>query len=563
MLARIAGVAAPIRRVPHYLLDSPVRAAALLLLAMIVLYPLTGVFRLLEVGSTSRLIAEFDATSLANSLLAATLATVFSGAIGVPLAWLCARTDLPGRGFVTLLVSVSFVLPTLLTSIAYVLLLSKNAGLVNVALAGVLGGPLYNIYSFSGVVFISVLHSYSLVFFAAYAGLKHTNAELEEAGRACGLRPTAVFFRITLATMLPSVLAGLVFVFAETLTMLSAPLVLAAPVGIPFVTTDLYGAIVMNPSATTAIMMSLPLVVATLVVIYFQNRLVGGGRASRFATVSGKGARQNNVALEGRWKFLALCWAWVPIALSLIAPVAVLALGALSQHWWEGPRWSNLTLANLTFLVTSRATVDAIANSIILAVSVGILVTMLGAVLALIVAGPDNPLKRLIRQTASVPLGIPHVVVAVLIIFSWNGPPFNLGGTLSVLVLAHIFAMLPFGMRTSEAALTQIDLSLAEAARVAGCSQLATWRHVLFPLMRHGLAATFVIVFLFSIKEFSLTAMLYGAGSKTLPVLLYTSFESGQYEKTAAASIILLLLTFGMLAMAAKGLRMSIRDLRT
>src|SRR2546425_7794935 len=191
-------------------------------------------------------------------------------------------------------------MPMLFTAIAYVFLFGRNAGLVNVFFRDIVGGPIYDIYSFSGVVFIAVLQCYPLIFFTTVSGLSRMNPELEEAARIAGLSPLSVFLRITLGAVLPSIMAGVAFAMATALTMLSAPLILAVPVGIPFLTSEMFAAIVMNPRIGRAVALSIPLVLMTMAVLWVQSLIVRGEQA-RFATVSGKGLATTTTDL-GRWR---------------------------------------------------------------------------------------------------------------------------------------------------------------------------------------------------------------------------------------------------------------------
>jgi len=538
---------------------------ALLLVGALVVafvgYPLFSAAREVRIFEVAQLLTPDRVQPFTNSLLLAALTALPCVLIGVPLAWLCARTDLPGRGLLVAAVSLSFVIPVLVTSIAYIFLFGRNGGLVNRALAPLLGSPLYDVYSFSGVVLVTALHSFPLVFFTTYAGLLRMNPELEEAGRICGLGPVQVFRRITAGAIAPSIFAGVIFVVAEALTVLASPLLLGSPVRISFMTTELFSTIAMNPNLPAAVALSLPLIGVTLLLIWLQYLSTGGGSSAKFAVVSGKGARAGSVQL-GKWRPLTLFLAWVPIFFSLILPTLTIGAASLMQRWWKGFSPDNFTFENFAFLAGEASTLSAVKNSLILSFGVAAFMAAFGAVLAILLAGDDSLLKRTIRSLVAVPLGLPHVVAAVFILLAWYGEPFDLGGSLWILALGYVFVMAPYALRTCEAARGQIDTSLAEAGQVSGMSPLSVWWHIMMPLMKTGIVTTFVIVFLFTIKEFSLTALVYSADTKTLPVRIYSFLEGGSYERTAASSILLLLLTAGGLLVASRVLRISVSSLK-
>ena len=530
--------------------DQALLVLAALLVLFLVGYPVVISVRTIELEAILALFTSDQFLPIQNSLLAAVLTIPPSVAIAVPMAFLCVRTNMPGRGIVGVLVATSFVIPMLLTSIAYVFLLGKNAGFINVFFRPILGGPLYNIYSFSGVVFIAVLHSYPLIFFTTASGLSKMNPELEESARVCGMSPFQVFRRITVGAILPSVMAGVLFALAFALTMLSGPLILGTAVGIPFVTTEMYAAIVMNPSPVRAVALSLPLLVMTLAALWVQGRIIGRS-AERYAVVAGKGQRSDVVDL-GAWRIPALILCFAPIVLSLILPLLTLLGAGLMEFWWKGFVLENMHLGHFVALLTDPITLGSIWNSVILSTSVGLVLAFAGAGLAIVLAGPQGAVKRFIRGVATVPLGIPHVVAGVLVILAWYGIPFHLGGTIWILAFAYILVMMPYALKTCEAARGQIDSSLGEAARLSGCTPLESWRYVLMPLMRNGVFTTFVIVFLFVIKEFPVTALVYSANTLTLAVRVFNFYEGGSFEKTGAAAVILMVLTLAAVVIAAK-----------
>src|SRR5262249_10543951 len=150
------------------------------------------------------------------------------------------------------------------------------------------------------------------------AGLNKMNPELEESARVVGLKPFQVLFKITLAGILPSILAGVAFAIATSITMLAAPLILAVPVGVPFVTTEGYAAIVMFPNITRGVALSIPLVLMTVVALWFQSQLVRG-QSSRYVTVGGKGVRTDRVDLR-HWRIPAAMLCWTCVFFSVILP---------------------------------------------------------------------------------------------------------------------------------------------------------------------------------------------------------------------------------------------------
>lgn len=539
--------------------DAALLAVAAVLVLCFIGYPIFTSLRIFEISELVRLFRPEHLPALTNSVLLAVLTVPLSLAIGVPLAWLCTRTNLPWRGTVSLLVSTAFVMPILLTAISYVFLFGPNSGLVNAFYAKHFGGePLYDIFSYSGIVLVSVFQSYPLIFLAAAAGLANMNPELEDTARVAGLRPAQVFWRISFGAITPSIMAGVIMCVALTLTMVSGPIVLGVPVGIPFLTTEIYAAVSLRPNLARAVALGIPLVLVTVAAIWLQSRIVGD-TTSRFAMITGKGQRGDLIDL-GKWRIPLLGLCMVPIFFSLLLPLAALLIASFMEFWWKGFVWKNLYFGNFRYVLTQSVSLRALGNTLILSIGVGVFLALVSGGLAAVMSGTQTVLKRSLRALIAIPLGLPALVAGVLIILAWFGRPFQLGGTMWILAFGYVLVMLPYAMRTSEAAFAQIDLSLTEAARVSGCSPLQSWRHVLFPLMGNGLFATFVMVFLFTIKEFPLTVLAYSVNTQTAMVQLYFLYEEGSFEKSGALAVVVLVITFAALAIASRLFKAPLRQ---
>jgi len=532
---------------------------ATLAVGLFVLYPLLGSLRIVDGAEIVRLFDPRYWTPLRNSLLLVALTIPVATVIGVPLAWLCTRTNLPMRGFIAALVSTLFVMPILLTAIAYVFLFGPNSGLVNVAFREIMGGkPLYNMFSFSGIVAVAVFQSFPLVFLSTAAGLANMNPELEESARVAGLSPYQVFRRVTVGVVAPSIMAGVMFAVAVTLTMVSGPMVLGTPVGIPFLTTEIYSSLTLRPNLGRAFAAALPLVAITLLGLWIQSRMVGNTEG-RFVTIGGKGGRSQIVDL-GRWRWPVFVLATVPVLVAFLLPLGALVVAALMEHWWKGLTAANLGFGNFRYVFTHATPLAAMKNTLILSLGVAGSLTLLAAMFAALAAAPRTPLKQALRGIVAIPLGLPAVVAGLLIMLAWYGRPFQLGGTLWILAFGYAFAMLPYAFQSSEAAYGQVDRTLVEAARVAGCALFRSWRIVLMPLMRNGLFATFAMVFLFIVKEFPLTLLTYSVNTQTIMVHLYFVYDEGKFEKAGALAIVVLAMSFVVLVVAGRLFRLPVRQ---
>src|SRR3954452_23867179 len=179
--------------------------------------------------------------ALINSVELGAVAALFASIIAVPLAWGVSRTDMPGRGFVHVMVLASFLIPPFVGAIGWILLGGPNAGWINkawMAVTGASAGP-FNIFTFYGLVLVISLYVFPLVYVFSKSALDLVSTEMEEAAAILGAGPASTTLRITLPLILPSILGSLFIVFLEVLGLYGTAALIAIPAGFNVVTTQL------------------------------------------------------------------------------------------------------------------------------------------------------------------------------------------------------------------------------------------------------------------------------------------------------------------------------------
>jgi len=275
-------------------------------------------------------------------------------------------------------------------------------------------------------------------------------------------------------------------------------------------------------------------VLITVTALYLQR----GYLARRsYVTLSGKGARPQLLRL-GHWRFVLLGIGIAIFIVAIVAPFATLIAVSFSKSWGLD-FWKGLTLANYKFILFDYdVTRRAILNSLMLATVAATLAVLLGAVIGWIDLRTRIPGRRLLDYFALIPLGLPGIVVAVALIQFWLAMPIALYGTLAILLLAYVGRYIPLGVRSANAALRQIDPSLEESAQILGASWLTTLREVTLPLIRPGLFAGWLLVFVPVIQELSASILLFSSSSITLAVAIYNLYETGYIEPVAALAMV-------------------------
>src|SRR6478672_13820948 len=493
----------PAPRQPHtrLRLEHFVMAAAVVALIVLVVLPLV----FLLVGSvrgpeglsldhfSEVLSGRLYVNALKNSLILGAWTGVFSLLIGLTLAWAVSRTDVPAKPFIQATATMSYLLPPFLTAIAFTYLFSPNAGLMNVLMRDVLGLPwlTFNIFSMKGLVIVTVMHTFPFVYLLASSALQSVDASYEEAAQILGASKLRTAFSITAPLVAPAVFSGVLLAFVNAIALFGSQAIIGLPGRIVTLPTRIYALFDYPPEYGLASALSLLFVVITVVALYLQRAFLA--RRS-YVTLAGKGARPQLMSLgPARWAVLA--FVVLTFIVAILLPYSTLIAVSFSKSWGLD-FWKGLTLANYKFILFEyNVTQRAILNSLGLATVAATIAVLLGAIIGWIDLRTRIPGRKLLDYAALIPLGLPGIVVAVALIQFWLAMPLALYGTLAILLLAYVGRYIPLGVRAANSSLRQIDPSLEESAQILGASWLMTMREVTLPLIRPGLFAGWLLVF--------------------------------------------------------------------
>jgi len=528
---------------------------ALALLVLFLLYPLSLVLDAsLRVSGTGTITlanyaqifaSKYYLNSIANSLLAATFATVGATLIGTPLAFCLARVDMPGKTILLTLATLPLVLPSFVAAYALVLLFG-HAGIVTTGLREI-GIPIGPIYGLPGITIVFLLTLYPYVLLPSIAGFRAIDISIEEAARNLGGSRLHAFRTVLLPVAMPAVLAGALLVFIEALENFGVPIVLAEDR--PFLAVDIFklfaGEAENNPAAAGAL--SVLLIVGTAIALMLQRRYLS---KRRFAT--NPRAAPPPLPLAPGWRALATAFSWGIVALSLLPFLAVLFVSFLH---FRGPvlTWQ-LAFSNYSMLL--EGSFRPLYNSLLLATTTAVVATLLGAPIGYIVTRHRGALSTGLDVIGMIPFAVSGTVLAIGLIIAFNSGILILTGGWLILVIAYVVRKLPFCIRSSSAIVRQIEPSLEEASINLGVSPLRTFVTLTVPLMASGLIGGMILVWITVASELSSTIVLYTSRWSTMTVRMYHFLEGGEGAGSAsAAAAILILFTAAPLLLIHRRLR--------
>ena len=490
---------------------------------------------------------------LVTTAIIATSAAAICCAVAAPMGWLVARTDMPFRGTVRALVTASFVTPPFLGAIAWEILAAPNSGLLNKiyrALTGALPDEhLFDIYSLGGLVFVVSCYTFPYVFVLVANALDRTPGELEEASSILGGKRWYTARRVTIPLVLPALLAGALVAFLQAMTLFGSPAILALPAGFHTMTTKIWSFFQYPPKPELAAAAALPLLGLTVILLRAEAMILG---RRGYSIVGGKYGTPRLIPLgSGRWIAFALCM--MVLLNPVFLPYGALLNAAFAPVATQFVTFKTATLHNIEFVLFELSAAKlAVTNTIILGTATATLGTLMALIIAYVTARRAVTGYRLLGFLATAPIAIPGIVLGVGLFLSYTRPPFVLYGTLWILLVAFLTISLPSAYQQLQANFRTIHPELEDASRILGATPLQSLRHIIAPLMRTGVIATWCFVFIGAMRELSAAIILFTSETKVISVLIFDLNESGDLGAIAVIGIAMLLITFAVVVMVSR-----------
>jgi iron(III) transport system permease protein len=472
----------------------------------------------------------------ANTVTVAVVATVMAVLFGFVMGWILSRTNVPGRAALEQLMALPYYVTPLMGALAWSLIGSPSGGFLNQVWRALGGeGHLIDVTTPYGIAWVMALFEGSVAFVMIGAVMKSMDPALEEASQVLGAGRLRTMLRITLPLVLPGVLGAAIFVFAEMLGSFSAALVLGLPSRFYVVTTAMYQLVSQYPPQfPRAAAMGVSLFAVMFAMVYVYRRVVSRGN---YVTITGKAFRPRVMNVGRlRWPLLALCGAYLGVA--VVLPVLTLLYASVQRLATAFPRAGNFTLENYRTALSLDAVRSALWNSLLLGVGTASLGVIIMGFLAWMIYRSRLPGVGAIEYVLMFPQAVPRLVFAFGMLWAWLIVPIPIYGTLWLLLIAYLTVFLPLGLRTIAGVILQIDRSLEESAQMCGASWSYRLRTVTVPLLRPGLIAAWLLLFIASVRELGASILLMGPGSKVITPAIVESWFSTSTELTAAMALL-------------------------
>ncbi|MGH7830841.1 MAG: ABC transporter permease, partial [Candidatus Binatia bacterium] len=462
--------------------------------------------------------------------------------LAVLVAWLVARTDMPGGRTIELLCWAAYFVPDFPLVLAWILLLDPNFGFLNTLAGGLpfVEGAVFNPYTFWGIVWVHTSTGgiwFKVMLLAPI--FRQLGASLEEAARISGANTFTTLRRITLPVLSPMILAITVLSFIRGLQSFNTELLLGTPVGIFVYSTRIYDYIRQEPPAFgEATALGSVFLVVLAVLLFFYWRYLRGQR--KFTVVTGQGYSTLRVKL-GRWKYVALGGCIVYFAVMMVLPLIFLIVGSFMRRYGFFHIKSPFTLAHWQNLFADPIFLVSLKNSLVIATVTAVGGILLYSTVAYLLVARRIKTGPVIESFCWLPHVMPGILLSLGLLWIFLATPlrFVLYGTVWGIALALIIGDSPVTTQAFKAAFLQLGADLEEAARVTGASWLYTYRRILLPLVAPVAAAVGVLNFGSALTSISTPVLLYSAQSRPLSILLLEYSFTGELERAAALGLLI------------------------
>ena len=491
-----------------------------------------------------------------DTLAFAAMATAVPLVLGIPIAWLYERTDLPGKSLLFFAMTIGIIVPGFAVAMGWLFLLDPRIGILNTFLQenfGFADAP-FNIVSLVGMGWVQGLSLTPVAFIMTAAVFRAMDPALEEAAQMAGARPGRIFAAITAPLAWPGILAASIYIFTIGFAAFDVPAIIGWSNRLFTFATFLF--LLVNPQSVlprygVAAALSTVVLVLAVLLSWWYARMQR--RARQYAVVTGKAYRPRAVSL-GRVKTL-LSWGFIAIylAVSLLVPIALLVWSSILP-FFQLPSLQAFRTVSLDhyYRLPWQLMATGFWNTgalMLLTPTVTVILSLCFSWLVLRSRVPGRPIFDFI---AFLPHAVPSIIFGVgafLFAIYVIQAVLPIYGTIWILLFVFVIARVSFGTRMTNSGLIQIHPDIEEAAQVAGARGFGIARQILVPMLRPTLVYVWLWTALLTFRELTLAVIVSTPKNLTLPVVIWSQWSGGDIGMASSIVVVLLLVMSVLIAL--------------
>ena len=480
--------------------------------------------------------------------------------IAVPICWIIARTDLPGRNWLEFGFWVCVFLPQLTVTLGWIMVFDSHNGLANQMLEKlpfIEKGP-FDIFTWWGIIMTHLLSgSIAIKIMLLTPAFRNLDASLEEASLASGASTVATLFRVVVPLVAPALLVVTILSTIRALEAFETELILGAPAQIDVFSTKIYRIATREPPEYgVATALSMVILAVVLPLILFQQRYIS--RRSH-ATLSGK--YRGHLQPLGAWRWPVFAVIFGMVLIMTILPVALVITGTFMNLFGYFTIATPWTMKHWTSVLSNPVFMNALTNTVIIAGGTSLLGMAVFTVIAYIIVRTKYAARGTLDFFVWVPSTVPGIIMGLGFLWLFLGTPFlrPLYGTTWLLILVTALASITLGTQLVKSTLVQLGAELEEASWASGASWRYTLRRVVLPLIAPAIAVIGVVAFSAAARTTGTIALLATNSNQPLSMLQLNLMADNNYGAASVVGVFLLVLTIGVALVArALGLKLGV-----
>lgn len=470
--------------------------------------------------------------TLFNSFKLSITATLLAVAIGTPLAYVFSIYKIKGKNFLSMLIIIASMSAPFIGAYSWILLLGRNG--VITSFLGNLGIHTPDIYGFGGIVLVMTMQLFPLVFLYVRGALKNIDNSLLEAGKNLGCTGIKSFFKVVVPLIIPTILAASLLVFMRAFADFGTPMLIGE--GYRTFPVVLYNEFISEVGGDDSFASAIAVIAILITTLVFLiQKYIANKKAFSLNALHPIEEKRAKSGINTIVHFLSY----------LIVGIAVMPQCYVIYTSFKKTEGKIFTEGHSldSYKEAFSKLGTSIQNTIIMPAAALAVIVLLAVLIAYIVVRRKNNITNLVDIISMIPFIVPGTVLGIALLISFNKKPLLISGTMFIMIAALVIRRLPYTIRSSVAILTQIPMSIEEAAISLGATKLKAFFRVTAPMMAGGILSGAILSWVTMISELSTAIILYTGKTKTLTVAVYTEVIRGNYGVAAALSTILTLIT--------------------
>ena len=481
---------------------------------------------------------------LVNTLIFTLGSAVVATLLALFLAYMNTRTNIPFKFLFGVISIIPMMIPHILFSVSWVLLLNPSNGMLNrlgMQLFG-LQGAFFNIYSLPGMILVEGLLDLPIAYLILAPAMSAFDVSLEESSKVCGASVLRTLTRVTLPVLRPAILASVILVIVRSLASFAVPSIIGMPGRIYVLSTHIYRIISTGFAADygKAAAVGMSALAASIVLIYLYRYLTS--ESSKYVTISSRGFKPALIDLRG-YKYPLFTVVGLLSFVLIVVPVMVLFYTSMLPYVMvpSARAFARMSWKNWIDVLRDPVSLLALKNSVTLGVVGATLGVILSIFVSYVIVRKRTVAAGILESLSFLSFSFPGIVIGVG--FMWFFVRTPLYATLTALLIGYIATYLPYGIRPISSAFIQIHSNLEESARVCGAGPFYTMRRIVIPLLIPGIISGWILMATMFVRELTLSVVLSRPGTEVLAVQILRFAEDGLWGRLSALGIIMIFIS--------------------